>query len=281
MLSGVKRRKSKKLWMNGSASTRRPGRCAACSPTSVGCPLSSILRRYDVPSAETEALAQATGDDGTVDTVAYQAEYRRVLSKRQGRLVREAQALLQAMDGWSAIETAEDWDRTVVQADEDLQSGAFLIERLGGQRYVDPALMATLYVLRRQLIEEHGATTAAELMMIDSTLLAYFHMLKINGWIGNLAAAAESEMFGRASLTTKLEKQHGRGATVRGLRVEELVQRLSEHLMPLMERSNRMMLRNLKALKEHRRPPTPNLNINQAQQVNVGTQQVNVAASDE
>ena len=48
--------------------------------------------------------------------------------------------------------------------------------------------------------------------------------------------------------------------------------------MPLMDRSNRMTLRNLRALKDHRRPPSPNLNINQAQQVNVGGQQVNVAA---
>jgi len=40
-------------------------------------------------------------------------------------------------------------------------------------------------------------------------------------------------------------------------------------LLPLFDRSNRMMLRNLKAPKDHKRPPAPNLNINQAQQVNV------------
>ena len=156
-----------------------------------------------MPSAESEALEKATREDGSIDTKKYQEQYRRGLSKRQGRLVQEAQALLRAMDGWSAIETAEDWDRTIVQADTDLQSGAFLIERLGGQRYLDPSLMGALVVLRRQLIEEHGACTAAEMMMIDSAILSYYHMLKINGWVGNLAVAAESEMFGRASLTTR------------------------------------------------------------------------------
>jgi len=232
-----------------------------------------------MPSAETEALAKATKDDGSIDTKTYQAEYRRGLAERQGKLVQEAQPLLRAMDGWSRIEGAEDWDRTVVQADEDLQSGAFLVERLGGERYLDPNLMAALVILRRQLIEEHGASTAAELMMIDGSLVSYFYMLKVSGWIGNLAVAAESEMFGRASLTAKLNKEHGKGATVRGLRVEELVERLAQQLTPLVDRSNRMMLRNLKALREHKRPPSPNLNITQAQQVNVGGQQVNLAAA--
>ena len=42
-------------------------------------------------------------------------------------------------------------------------------------------------------------------MMIDSALVSYYYMLKLSGWVGNLAVAAESEMFGRASLTTKLD----------------------------------------------------------------------------
>ena len=37
-----------------------------------------------------------------------------------------------------------------------------------------------------------------------------------------------------------------------------------------------MMLRNLKALEDRRRPPAPNLNIGTAGQVNVGQQQNNV-----
>jgi hypothetical protein len=233
-----------------------------------------------MPSAERAALAKATNDDGSVDMKVFQTEYRRGLTERQQKLVQEAQPLLRAMDGWTGIETTDDWDHTLIEADEALQSGEFLIQRLGGARFLDPTLMAALVVLRRQLIEEHGANTAAELLMIDSTLIAYYNMLKVNGWIGNLAVAAESEFFGKASLTAKMGREYGRDATVHGLKIEELVQRLSEQLMPLLDRSNRMMLRNLKALKDFRRAPAPNLNIYQAGQVNVGGQQVNVAAGD-
>ena len=111
--------------------------------------------------------------------------------------------------------------------------------------------------------------------MIDTVLLAHAHTLRINRWIGDLAVSAETEFFGHASLTAKLGRQYGRDATVRGLRVEELVQQLTERLMPLLDRSNRIVLRNLKALKEHRRAPAPSVNIATARQVNVAGQQVN------
>ena len=234
-----------------------------------------------MPSAETEALAVATREDGTIDHEVYRAEYERRLAERQDRLVREAQPLLRSIDGWRHIESPEDWDRTVRETDQGLQDGKFLIDRLGGARHIDPELMAALCILRRHLIDESGANTAAELLMIDATLLSYAHMLRINAWIGDLAVAAEEEFFGRASLTAKLDRRYGRNATVRGLRVEEIVQRLSEQLMPLLDRSNRMMLRNLKALKEHKRPTAPNLSIGQAGQVNVGSQQVNVSAGEQ
>src|SRR5215217_7459026 len=54
------------------------------------------------------------------------------------------------------------------------------------------------------------------------------------------------------------------------LLAEEMVQRLTAQLMPLLDRSNKMMLRNLAALRQYRRPPATSLSIGQAQQVNVG-----------
>jgi hypothetical protein len=66
---------------------------------------------------------------------------------------------------------------------------------------------------------------------------------------------------------------------VRELQVEEIVERIVNTLMPLLDRSNRMMLRNLKALDDRRRPPAPNLNIGMAEQVNVGQRQLNVSGS--
>jgi len=64
---------------------------------------------------------------------------------------------------------------------------------------------------------------------------------------------------------------------VRGLQVEEIVERIVDQLIPLEDWANRMMLRNLKALDDRRRAPAPNINVGSAGQVNVGQQQVNVA----
>ena len=66
---------------------------------------------------------------------------------------------------------------------------------------------------------------------------------------------------------------------VRGLKVEEIVERLSEQLMPLLDRSNRMLLRNLKALRALKQPPAPSVSIGQAGQVNVAHRQVKAAAA--
>ena len=138
--------------------------------------------------------------------------------------------------------------------------------------------MAALLVLRRGLIEEHGATTAAELMLIDSTVLSFYHQLRVNGWIGNSASKLEFEFFRSDSPTAKLKDQYGAGAdTIRGLKVEELVKRLTEQLMPLLDRSNRMMIRNLKALRALREAAGPSVSIGSVGQVNVPANQINAA----
>ncbi len=48
-------------------------------------------------------------------------------------------------------------------------------------------------------------------------------------------------------------------------------------MLPLMDRCNRLMLRNLRALRDPRQRPTASVTIGAASQVNVGSQQVNVA----
>ena len=147
----------------------------------------------------------------------------------------------------------------------------------GPQRYLDPPLMAVLLALRRRLVEEHGAETAAELMMVDMAVLSLLPPMRVTGWIGDFSQWLESEFFRKGSLTVRPhEMADGKiGVKVRGLRVEEIVERLAEKLMPLLDRSNRMMLRNLKALREYRRPPTPSVSIGQAGQVNVAAVQTN------
>ena len=111
--------------------------------------------------------AKAAGTTLTLDQL--QAEYQRIVAGRHERLSRDAHASWRSMEGWEHVRTQEEWQAAVVQADEDYDSGQFLLSRLGAQQYLDPPLMAVLLALRRRLIEEHGATTAAELMMVDMT----------------------------------------------------------------------------------------------------------------
>jgi hypothetical protein len=228
-----------------------------------------------MPRPEDEALALSTNADGEVDPELFRAEYERGLAERHRRLMHDARAVFRAMDGWGAVKSREDWEHTVRQAAEDLDSGDFLIDRLGAERYLDPKLMAVLLVLRRRLIDEHGAATAAELLVVDSAVLSYYHQLRVNGWLGDLAQLVEAEFFRKEPPTAKLEAHYGAGR-VRGLQVEEAVDRMAERLMPLLDRSNRMLLRNLKALRAMRRGPAPSVSIGAAGQVNVGgVQQVN------
>jgi hypothetical protein len=104
-------------------------------------------------------------------------------------------------------------------------------------------------------------------------VLSYYHVIRVNGWIGNFSQWLEREFFGTASLTAKLKHHYGVG-TVHGLTVEDIVHRLAEQLTPLLDRSNRMMLRNLNALHDRRQQPSASVNIGQ---VNVAHQQVNAA----
>jgi hypothetical protein len=57
-------------------------------------------------------------------------------------------------------------------------------------------MTAVALTLRRQLIVEYSAESAADLMCIDVAIISYFHVLRINGWIGNLAQCIENEFFG-------------------------------------------------------------------------------------
>jgi hypothetical protein len=145
---------------------------------------------------------------------------------------------------------------------------------------VDPELIAALLVLRRKLIDEYGADSGADLMLIDMAMISYFHALRIGGWAGNFAILIEAEFFGKQGLSATFTDRYGRcNDKVRGLRVEDHVQRIGEELLPLLDRCNRMLIRNLKALQARRQPPSPNVSIGQAGQVNVAQTQVNATGT--
>ena len=158
------------------------------------------------------------------------------------QLKRDARSVFRALEGWDVIKSREDWEQTVEEARDDYEHGEFLIQQLGAERFLEPKLMATLLGLRRYLLDEGGATTGAEAMLADMAVLGYYNVLKVQGWIGNLSVLTEHEFFGTDGPSAKLRERHGHRAVV-GLKVEDHVQRVADVLIPLLDRSNRMMIR--------------------------------------
>jgi hypothetical protein len=76
----------------------------------------------------------------------------------------------------------------------------------------------------------------------------------------------EHEFFGDDAFTEMARKGHRRADR---FAVEDRVRQLSEQLMPLSDRANRMMIRNLKAIKELRQGQVPAIAIGRAEQVTV------------
>ena len=215
-----------------------------------------------------------SGDLVEMDLDARVREWRRQRDQEYESLKKAARASYHAMETWSGVGTPEQWQEQVTQARERYETGAFLVERLGAERFLDADLMATLLLLHKRLVAETGGS-AAELMAADLALLAYYHSWRVSGWVGNLALLVEHEFFGADGPGAKLKERHG--YQVEGLHVEDVVRRLGEQLFPLLERANRMMLRNLALLREYRRAPA--VSIGSAGQVNVAEKQVNVAAA--
>jgi len=180
-----------------------------------------------------------------------------------------------AMEGWQSVKSKDDWLQICDQARTSYYSGRFLLDRLGAERHLDPELMAVIWNLRQGIIAQYEPVTLQEMMLIDLGIISYYHALRINGWIGNFATLIEHEFFGQAGLTTV--KRLRKGQYYEELRVDEYLTRISEEMLPLFDRANRMLIRNLKTIQELRRGPAATVAINQASQVNVGAQQINIA----
>jgi hypothetical protein len=193
------------------------------------------------------------------------------------QLQRHAQATYRAVEGWHLVEDREGWAKTYAEAREEYLAGTFLIKELGAERLLHPRMIATLLGLRQSLLADLRATTAADRMLVDLALLGYYNALRVQGWIGNLALLIEHELFGQPGPAVTLRRQHG---PVEDLAVEDSLKKLGEVLLPLLDRANRMVLRNLKTIKELRQGPAPAVTVGQAQQVNVASQQVNAIETD-
>ena len=83
------------------------------------------------------------------------------------------------------------------KAGDYIGNGRFLVRYLGAERYLDAETVAVLITFRQNLIAEIEKPSAADLMIVDTAVVAYFNFLRVQGWIGNSALVFEGELFGR------------------------------------------------------------------------------------
>jgi hypothetical protein len=212
-----------------------------------------------------EEILEVGADPNHPLTRAIEAHKQRSLAAK-----RNAQAMRRAAEGWAGVKTDQDWSAVCAQADDDYASGAFLLQQLGGEASLDPSMTATLLALRQTIIQEWNIETAAECMLVDCTILSYHNALRAERWSNDLAFLIEHELFG-----IDAPRQHfaWKRVLADGLTAEEHVARMREQLMPLIDRANRMLIRNLKAIRELRHGPAPTIAVGQ---VNVANRRVNV-----
>ncbi len=194
--------------------------------------------------------------------------------KKSRALVHDAWTSHRAMEGWHTVESRQQWEQMLAVSASDTYRGRLLIDTLGAERHLEPETMAAIITLRRAWIAEYGISTAVELMLVDSALIAFFNQLRTQRLIGNLFLSTEYEFFGRDSPSAKLEREYGSNA-IKGYRAEYLADKLIHDLQPLLDRANRMMLRNIRALRELK-GANITVNVNAPSQVNLAQQQLNV-----
>jgi len=184
---------------------------------------------------------------------------------------------------WAGIRSREEWDKFRQKTSEGYVNGRFFVERIGRYREVDPTLAATLLNMRQAWIKEYDVKTVPEFVLLDMAMVSYYHYLRINTEIGDLEGSIEWDYFmldAPTKTTTRKEGNirtfHTTGERESRARVEDLVDRLKENLQSLLDRFNRMFIRNLKALRDLKRANIQ-LNIGQVGQLNIAEKQINVS----
>jgi hypothetical protein len=158
------------------------------------------------------------------------------------RLKDEAHAIFGMVEGRPGVRSRAEWGKLLDKAGDDIGTGRFIVRCLGAERYLDAETVAVLITLRQNLIAELGQVSTADLMMIDAAIVAYYNLIRAQRWIGDTALVVERELFGQSPLN----EIHG---SATGDRLVEQITRLSEGLIPLQERCQRMMSRSLAPLR--------------------------------
>lgn len=210
-----------------------------------------------------------------------QARYEAWWAERKAQglsLQRNSRRMWTAMEGWQRVKSPEDWERIQDEAAEDWVSGRTLLTMLGGERYLAPERGALLLHLWRQFLVAYDVDSPAEFLTVAMALVAFNQLTRVNELIGNVEARLEDEFFATDGLHEQHERRYGRRTGT--LAVEETVRRLGQDLLPLLDRCNRMVIRNLQLLRELKSTPLA-VTVENYGQVNVGQVQTNLATPPE
>ncbi len=184
-------------------------------------------------------LVESDSDEARAAT--HEARVRNELDAQFARLKDESRAIYGLVRGRPGVRSPQKWASLLEKAGDEIGNGKFLVRQLGAENYLAPEITAVLLTLRQNLIAELGQPSTAKIMQIDAAIVAYYNMLRVQGWLGNLALVVERELFGQASISEFIEPQTA-------MRVEEQLRRLGETILPLQDRAHRMMMRSLSAL---------------------------------
>jgi hypothetical protein len=184
------------------------------------------------------------------------------------QLLLDAQATCGAMEASPLLEDPADWNSVVASSLDDYRSGRSLMTQLGAKRLLDPATTGMLLAMRRGLVEETGAATMQEFMLIDTAVVAYANAMRLQSIVGNTALLIEAELFGQPSLRAKWkEKYPNRPPEVRGLALEEHVAKLRDQILPLIERFHGMVRASIEAL--HRMDQAPSAKVERSEGLSI------------
>jgi hypothetical protein len=178
---------------------------------------------------------------------------------------------------WSGINSQEEFDKKRQEVAEDYRNGNFFLERIGRYRDVDYSLTLTMLYLRRLWVKEYEIKTVPEFILLDMALTSYFHFLRLNEQVNNALANIEWQIF---ALDAPMFMKNSYGDRLSGEKkdkavAEEIAHDIEEILQPVLDRFNRMFIRNLKAIRDLKRGNIQ-LNIGSIGQMNIGDKQINV-----
>lgn len=221
-----------------------------------------------------EVLIRPINTDVIADPAAerHEAKVQAELNAQFLELKRQAQGTFEAIKGRRGASIEEYWREVVAKAKLDYDSGNFLISRMGASRQLDLPLVATLLLVRKELLDGIANPTTGDRMLADSAVMAYRNLLRIQGWIGSLCLVIERELFGQRSLDAVLGSTEAADVNVQ-------VERLEQALLPALDRAQRMLLRALDRLETRGcGKASATVSISMAGQVNLGSNVQNVSA---